>query len=244
MMDSDIQQHSIVQSTGLHLLPGVLILAFYIITAPLVRKLGFPSLFALSLAALVVLIPFEFGYLLYQGKKRNGRLSLKGIVLYRERIPVWQYIILVPILLLWSVFCFILMSPPTESFLIETLFFWLPDWFFLSDNMTQYSQSAVVVTWVLGLVFTTIAAPIVEELYFRGYLLPRISRLKGWAPFINALLFSLYHFWTPWQNPTRILALLPLVFAVSWKKNIYLSIITHCMLNTIGMLAMLPLILR
>lgn len=30
-----------------------------------------------------VLIPFELGYLLYQGKKRNGNLSLRGIVLYR-----------------------------------------------------------------------------------------------------------------------------------------------------------------
>jgi hypothetical protein len=30
-------------------------------------------------------------------------------------------------------------------------------------------------------------------------LLPRISRFGGWAPLINTVLFSLYHFFTPWQ---------------------------------------------
>lgn len=239
------QQHSIVQSIGLHLLPGVLILVFYAITVPLVRRLGFPSMFALNLAGLLILIPFELGYLFFQGKKKNSRLSLKGIVLYRERMSVWQYVVLCLILGAWLGFCMLIIAPLIDDFLIETLFFWLPDWFFFgfSENMTQYSQSVLLATWFLALVLNGIAAPITEELYFRGYLLPRISRLKGWAPFINVLLFSLYHFHTPWQNLPRILGLLPLVYAVWWKKNIYLSIIIHCVGNTIAMFLMLPLFL-
>jgi hypothetical protein len=39
----------------------------------------------------------------------------------------------------------------------------------------------------------------VEEYYFRGYLLPRLSRFGSLAPVINVALFSLYHFFTPWQ---------------------------------------------
>jgi len=30
------------------------------------------------------------------------------------------------------------------------------------------------------------------------------------------VLFSLYHFFTPWQNVGRILGLLPMVYAVWW----------------------------
>ena len=81
-----------------------------------------------------------------------------------------------------------------------------------------------------------IAGPLVEELYFRGYLLPRIPSRRGWAPLINVILFSLYHFFSPWQNVTRIVALIPLVYTVAWKRNIYLSIFTHCILNTLGMI--------
>jgi hypothetical protein len=37
---------------------------------------------------------------------------------------------------------------------------------------------------------------------------PRLTRFKGWAPLINALPFSLYHFFSPWKNPVRILLVL------------------------------------
>jgi membrane protease YdiL (CAAX protease family) len=61
----------------------------------------------------------------------------------------------------------------------------------------------------LGDVVNAVAGPVVEEVYFRGYLLPRISRFGAWAPLINTVLFSVYHFFTPWQNVGRILGLLP-----------------------------------
>ena len=244
---SDTEQHSIKKSVILHLFPGILILLFYIITAPFMIRLGLPSLFAILLAILFILIPFELGYLLHQGKKKNGRFSLSGIVLYREKIPIWQYFIFVPVLLSWSITVFLLISPPIDNYLIRTLFSWLPNWFFYLDdyvnNISLYSKSALVVTWIFGLVLNGVIGPIVEELYFRGYLLPRISRLKWWSPLINALLFSLYHFFTPWQNPARILALLPMTYAVWWKRNIYLSIFMHCLLNTGSMFMTLPLIL-
>ena len=35
-----------------------------------------------------------------------------------------------------------------------------------------------------------IAVPVVEELYFRGFLLPRLSRLGIWAPILEMALFA------------------------------------------------------
>jgi membrane protease YdiL (CAAX protease family) len=59
---------------------------------------------------------------------------------------------------------------------------------------------------VLQVVSSGLVAPVVEELYFRGYLLPRIDRLGIWAPLIGALLFASQHVWTPLQDPGRAIA--------------------------------------
>ena len=69
----------------LHLFPGMLISAFVFLTAPVLIQAGFPPILSLYLAILLILIPFELGFLLYQGKKRNGRYSLDGVVLLHER---------------------------------------------------------------------------------------------------------------------------------------------------------------
>ena len=61
-------------------LPGVLILLFYVVTAPLAVRLGFPPGTALFVSIAAILIPFELGYLFYQG--RNER----NIFIERHRI--------------------------------------------------------------------------------------------------------------------------------------------------------------
>jgi hypothetical protein len=80
-------------------------------------------------------------------------------------------------------------------------------------------------------------------LYFRGYLLPRIERFGKWAPLINLSLFSLYHFWTPWEFLSRIILLLPWVYVAWRKRNIYLIMTAHCAANTLGWLLTWGLIL-
>jgi membrane protease YdiL (CAAX protease family) len=240
-----VEQHSLVQSIVLHLLPGIFITLFYIVTAPLAGKLGFPSGTALFVAIGAVLIPFELGYLLYQGKKRNGTLSLEGIVLFREPMLWWQYIVLGLPLFTWLGLVFVVVAPPLDTIIIGRLFAWVPDWLFFfgrTDQFAQYSKSALAITAIFDLILNGIAGPVVEELYFRGYLLPRLSRLKGWAPLINILLFSLYHFFTPWQNLSRIIAFMPMAYAVWWKKNIYLGMIVHCAGNTFGAIGMLVMV--
>ena len=88
------------------------------------------------------------------------------------------------------------------------------------------------------------AAAFVEELYFRGYLLPRIAYLRGWAPLINTVLFSFQHLFSPWGNLGRILAFLPIGYTVFWKKNIYIGIIVHCTLDLLeAVILLVPLLL-
>jgi hypothetical protein len=227
-----VPQHSIPQTLLLHLLPGALITIAFIFLGPWLKQNHLPPLLAILIPILVILIPFELGLLFTLGYRRNGRLSLEGIVLNRERLPLKDYLIFAPALFVWSVLVFTSLTGVDQA-ILKGLFGWLPDWFQITRfTPADYSQSALTVTFVLFLVLNGFAGPVVEELYFRGYLLPRIEYLKGWAPLVNVLLFSLYHFFSPWQNLTRIVALLPLAYTVRWKKNIYLSMIAHCVLNT------------
>jgi len=54
------------------------------------------------------------------------------------------------------------------------------------------------------------------------------------APFVNVILFSVYHFFTPWEVITRILAITPLAYSVWINKNVKIGIIVHCSLNTLS----------
>jgi uncharacterized protein len=241
-----VEQHSLARSVALHLLPGALIFLFYIVTAPFTATLGFPSEVALFVSIGVVLVPTELGILLSEGRRKNGRLSLKGIVLFREPMPGWQYVALGVPLFMWLGVVFVIFAPPLDRIVINRFFQWLPEWFFVfgrSGQLTGFSKSALAITAILNLLLNGIAGPVVEEMYFRGFLLPRLNSLKGWAPLVNVLLFSLYHFFTPWQNLARIIGFLPMVYVAWWKRNIYLGMIVHCLGNTVGAFGMLALVL-
>lgn len=96
------RQHSILLSTVFHLLPGVLILVFFLLVAPLLEKSRVPSFLALLLGIAFVLVPFELESLLFQAKKLHGMYSLKRIVKYREPLSAWQYAALAIPLFGWS----------------------------------------------------------------------------------------------------------------------------------------------
>ena len=243
-MNDNLKLLGIWQMLGLHLIPGALITTFYFLTAPSIIWAGYPPLMAILLAILVILIPIELGFLYYQGKKLNGRYSLEGVVLLRDRTPIWQFVLLVITLVMWGGLAFGLLTK-VDNYFIQTMFSWFPDWSLpanLLGDPSQYSKSALTLTLLAGITLNGIAGPVVEELYFRGYLLPRIPSSKFWTPLINVLLFSLYHFFSPWQNITRIVALIPFVYVVAWKRNIYIGMWAHCTMNTLGMIPMVALL--
>ena len=243
----EAEQHSFPRSIVLHLLPGALILVFYVVVGvPVAERFGYPSLFGLLLAVACVLVPFEFGWLLYLGQKRNGRPSLEGIVLYRERMPLGRLAVLVLVLIGWAVFVGATLSW-VDNLLLDELFSWVPERFLIEQGLgsylTRYPEPVLIVTLLLGLILSGVVGPVAEELYFRGYVLPRISRLGRWAPVLNTALFAAYHLWTPWQVVTRIVFILPMVYAVWRKKNIYIALWTHCIGNTVGLLLVVAAVL-
>jgi uncharacterized protein len=242
MDEKQVSQHSLSLTIAYHLLPGVVIVAGYALITPFLRKAGLPSAIGISLAVLLVLVPLELGILFWQGKKRNGRFSLEGIVLNREKIPRWAFLVWTLVGLFGAVLSFALFSGLDKALL--PLFAWLPDWFFINEDLIVYSKTIQFINWLAIFLLTGLLGPYVEELYFRGFLLPRMAWMKGWAPLAEAFLFALYHFWSPWQLVTRTLAVLPLVYIVNWKKNLRIGVATHWLLNAVGSLELLFAIFR
>ena len=59
---------------------------------------------------------------------------------------------------------------------------------------------------------------------------------------VNALFFSIYHFWQPYIYLTLVLSLLPMTYLVWKTKDLRLSILTHSLMNLIGALLSFGLI--
>jgi hypothetical protein len=136
-----------------------------------------------------------------------------------------------------------LLEPPIR----DALFGWLPSWFVdlvPIDSAADYSTDAWIVTLAAYAAINVVIGPVVEELYFRGYLLPRMSQLGRWAPMVNVILFSLYHFWTPWGFLSRIAGVTPFAYAVWWKRNVYLGMAVHVLLNGIGTFTLIALVMQ
>jgi CAAX protease family protein len=226
---------------ALHLVPGALVTAAYVALAPVVERLGLPPIAALLIGIVVVMVPFELGVVLWAGRARGGALAA---VPYRQPIGPRTWLWLVPALILTAFFGFGV-HQTIEPQLIKSLFGWLPQWFVTPislDRVGEYSRAAWTVTLVAFFAINGFIGPIVEEFYFRGYLLPRMERLGRWAPLVNVSLFSLYHFWSPWQLVARILGFGPTAYAVRWKRNVYLGMAVHCSLNAIAVLLVATLV--
>jgi uncharacterized protein len=183
----------------------------------------------------------QLGHLLYLGWRRNGQWSLEGIVVLRARLRAWQYLVWTPLLLVWGYLCYGL-ATPVSDFLSRGVFGRLPSWFF-RDDFSHIARPILLLTLALLLVLNSVIAPVVEEMYFRGYLLPRLSRFGPWAPVMNLVLFTLYHLWQPWLYPTLLVALAPMVFATWRTRSVRLGIVAHCALNLIGGVASAALLL-
>ena len=233
-------QHSLVKSFLLHILPGALVTFAFVLLKPISDSMDYPPLLAFLLAILLIDIPILLGIMLFEGKKQNGKLSLKGVVLYREKIP-WVTFALIFIGAFVGVYLLIMLVTPVNAFLTERLFSALPEWMFLEEQSQYlaYAKNVLVITFAFQLVLTGIVLPWIEELYFRGYLLPRISRYKGWAPVIGGLFFGLYHCWQLFGFLTVFVLGTALSYIVMWKQDIRLSIGLHVFANTFARLAFL-----
>lgn len=233
--DSPPDQHGLARAALLHLFPGVALTIFIVLAAPTFASLGFPVVLALFLGIGLVIVPLELGYLFLHARRTTGTWSLHATVGYRRRLPARQLLRWVPALVAWFTLWLVISTAVLDRWLADTFFAWLPDailQFSRVDEVGEPVTTTVLVVMVVSMVVLNgFVGPVVEELYFRGHLLPRLARYGRAAPVINTALFLLYHLWTPWQVPARIVGFLPITWLTWRERSLQVAIVSHVAVN-------------
>jgi hypothetical protein len=226
---------SVNQLLRLTFLPATLILLLYLVALNFRETI--PPLLSWLLIGIFVLLPFELVVILRASRIEFGEYSLKSALVYSNKLTTRK-------LLLEAIVYFCIAGAIATTIegieariLTSTIFKFVPDYFKIEDivnQTTQYSSTLILVTGLFYLVANAFILPIIEELYFRGYLMPRIERYGKLAPLIITILFSLYHFWAPWSNIMRILAIFPYTNSVFKNRNVYIGILVHCAINIVS----------
>ena len=215
-----------------HFYLGVIITLFYIWLSPKIVGAGYPSMYMLLIAEMAILAPLVLFHLLWSSKRQFGHFSYSKLIAFTDNLKTKTFIIWVAGGLVAVMLIYIPLYPVGQLFR-ETVFSWLPEWFFNpsygTDNLKLISRTFLIAIFIDGFI-----GPIAEEFFFRGYLLPRMAYLKKWAPIVNGALFGLYHFWQP-HNLIALMAIGIILSYVVWKKrNVYLGIVIHCAINILG----------
>ena len=201
-----------------------------------------PQLLLFCILGTAVLIPMEIAILLNASKKEIGSYSFKITMFGQEQLPAWKILLISLIFSAWAGLLSAFVSPiENEVFgtMRDSLLSFLPTGFDWTDYgyLKSFPKPMLIITCVYYGIFNVLIAPITEELYFRGYLTSHYQKQSVVTPILITILFSLYHFWLPFNNLFRILAFLPIAIISYRKKNLLISICFHCICNlfsTIG----------
>ncbi len=228
LIGSAVEPHSLGKCLFLHLAPGIANIAATLLGLATFWNPSLPPELIFGVFTnLFVLIPVQLGYLYYLAKKRqNPGWSLEGIVVYKQPVSWYRNFIWVPAILVPTAIIFVGLEPITD---------WLETFIgvnvFAKYQMAGVSEVAGLVL-IANIVLAGILVPITEELYFRGYLLPRMpSQFGRFKPVAHSLLFAMYHIDKPWLMPVRALGLLPLIYTTIHTRSVRPGIIAHCLVN-------------
>jgi membrane protease YdiL (CAAX protease family) len=242
---NDVDQDSLGRSVAFHLLPGLAGLAALLVTAPIFAGLGWPMLFAFYGPMTITIVAVEGGLVVRERRRRVASGDTRPLFELLGTLSLPRLAALAVGLFVGGIVLSGILSV-VDQILVTGIFAGLPSWWLVSDPsaILDSPRGLLVVTLVVGLLMNGFVGPIVEESYFRGYLLPRLSRLGWRAPVLNAVLFSLYHFWQPWALVSRLGYVLPYVVAVHRTRSVGLGMVVHCAANLLGLIVLASLVLR
>ncbi len=198
-----------------------------------------PNILLFCILGTFILLPIELGIIFYASKKEYGTISLKSALVGQEKMSIWKVILIAFVFFgiagLLSAF-FAPIENRIFSELRSSILNSLPigfDWTNF-EYLKSFPKPVLIFTCVYYAIFNVFVAPITEELFFRGYLTSHYKKQNAFTPILIAILFSLYHFWLPFNNMFRILAFAPVAYVAYKKKNLYISIWFHCLCNAIS----------
>jgi uncharacterized protein len=239
------KEMSILKLLCMIFIPTSILTTVYIIIGSLSHTI--PSILLFMLCAAFILFPIEIGIVINASKKEYGSYSLKSAFTNYNKMSWWKIFLYGAFLFAFAGLMSVIIAP-FENNLFDSisnkLTQGMPVYFNWNNikYLKQYSNDILLFTCIGYFILNVIIGPIVEELFFRGYLTSKISRYGNFAPLIITILFSLYHFWLPFNNLFRIFVFFPAAFIAWRKKNIYISIVFHCLCNLFSTISFIILV--
>ena len=228
-------------STGrivlLALAPGALTVGLSLLASSHFEAAGFPPLLAMLLAAVCGASVFPLAIMLREARRVSGGYSILSVIPFRARIPWPRFVLWAVCLLVWGMVVFAALTPISNA-LRHSLFKWMPSSFTVPIVASRVSPAALFITGAVALLSPLVINPI-EELFFRGYLLPRMAWLGRSAPYLNTALWALGHLWQPWGAPVFFLAMLPAVVVVQRTRCVWFAVVGHTLGNFLMILGMM-----
>jgi len=162
----------------------------------------------------------------------------------------------------WFIYLVILMAgllitmllQKASIYLSKISLFQVPDYypFFLNPQidpakagMNQLSPGFPVQGeyWLIGLMGLTLILNILtEELYFRAWLLPKMSSLKQVSWILNGVLFAFYHTFQLWLLPQILPMSLIMAFVVYKSRSIWPAFAIHMIVNSLNVMGLISIV--
>jgi membrane protease YdiL (CAAX protease family) len=108
----------------------------------------------------------------------------------------------------------------------------------LSPGYDLGGKYIVLILFAIALFFNILT----EELYFRAWMLPKLSKYGSWGWVINGVLFAFYHSFQIWLLPLLLVSSLSFAFVFYKTKSIWPIFAIHLLLNTINLLPIVAMI--
>ena len=226
--------------------PTIVLSSCYLLAGHFCRM---PYILLFCLLGTLILVPIELGIILSGSKKEYGAYSLKSAFIRQEKMPVWKVLIIALIFFGVAGLLSAFIAPVENRIFAEmrtAVLNHLPPGFDWTDYeyLNSFSKPILIFTCIYYGVFNVLIGPITEELFFRGYLTSHYKNQSSFTPILIAILFSLYHFWLPFNNVFRILVFAPVAFVAYKKRNIYISICFHCLCNLFSVVSFVLAVLE
>lgn len=203
--------------------PSMIAMLLYIFLGKIQNNI--PSLLLFLICVGIILFPFEI-YTIWKNKDN---------LFNKSKIKWWQLILIIGVLFGFAGLMQILFTPLEHNLLsnvIDKINQVMPSYFsWDASNLVNYSNAMIIITCIMYFLLNVIVYPIIEEFFFRGVLTNKLKKYGYLAPIFVTIVFSLYHFWLPFDNIFRIIIfMLPSILAYKYN-DIRISIGFHCACN-------------
>lgn len=235
------KQFSLLQLLLAFMLPSLFAYGGFHVILPMLVKNEIPILIAWSIIAsgmLTLLVVLAFIFLKSEAKQLNISLTSRMCL---KPISKKQWIISLSIMIVGLIVAGLtsqLVIPFANLIGLEIPnympFFLNPainpaqtDSALLSPNFPLEGQYMVLVLMAITLMLNILA----EELYFRSWILPKLSKYGNMSWVINGTLFALYHTFQFWLFPTILVGSLIWAFVIFYTKSIFPALVGHLIGN-------------